>query len=553
MLRMTPSGGKRINTCIVCEEGMDDFVKSLTHVHSETDVDNQWKRAIKSLASMSNMDVAIAWLHLSKYALKLGGGNSVSEFKAIYKRALREYEKKEALDIQNDNLCMRQKAAASSVDIEKLSREIQNLRAAVAAFVVKHPTHTSENHSASTDEVEFVEAPTSDVSRPNSAPADSRPVLQRKADASNPTEQLGAQMWKEMLEKCCKENQTVCEGIGEKVEDVKQVVEEIRTTQLALTAKVILDSEGMTEFLDRECIAKLIPLADKLETTDQKVQQLIDRPDPAEIFRKLQDEQAVRIQIDATKSMESIQTAVADLITVKLDEIRETIYDEFQQQTTAVLEHENENLAFVERTAKTLESIPGILKSYETSNEKSSVDMLTQLAEIVDSIKSSTTGDAELKNTVTERIDSMVKLQRETKDALSKALTTALITNSEMLKLVKSMSRRSGSAFTTGGGGSTPSMSQKPGRPEKGWSTDESTESDGEHRGAAASRAVAIDKSGAAIPKQVLAVLPLSGATEKRRREKVAQTTAKKAAESLNAEEAAKKAATNKAAAKPPP
>lgn len=521
---------------------MDDFVRALTHVHDGIDVGNQWKRATSCLKLMSNLEIALAWLQLSKHARKSDDDHTVLEFKVLYKRALREQD-----DKNPDNPCCN--SHGSSHESKKIIREIRELR-----FILNSsgrrmrggPGDDQSEHSEESmlpEELESSHTPSLIIHDPS-------PVPHVNTDASNLTEQPSAKTWKEMLEKCCKENQTVCEGIGKNVEGVKQMVEEIRTAQLALTARVTLDSEGMTELLDRECIAKLIPLADKLETTDQKVQQLLDRPDPAAKLHELLDEQAVRIQTDAAKSMESMQTAVTDLIKVKLDDIRETIYSEFQQQTTAIMEHEHENFAFVEQTAKTLESIPEILKSYETSNEKSSGDMLKTLAEIVDSINSSAVCDAELKKTVTQRIDSMVQLQKKTSEDLTQALQTALVTNSEMLKLVISMNknRRSGSAFTTGGGGSTPSMPQRPGRPDKGWSTDESSDSDGEHGGAAASRAVAIDKSGAAIPKQVLAVLPLSGATEKRRREKVAQTTAKKAAESLNAVEAAKKAA-----AKPPP
>ncbi len=106
---------------------MDDFVTSLTHVHSEIDVKNQWKRAINSLALMSNMDIAIAWLHLSKYALQVGNGYTVSELKVIYRRALKEYEQKEAGEAQNDTCYTRHKNINLSADIEKLSSDIKDL------------------------------------------------------------------------------------------------------------------------------------------------------------------------------------------------------------------------------------------------------------------------------------------------------------------------------------------------------------------------------------------------------------------------------------------
>jgi hypothetical protein len=207
---------------------MEDFVKSLTHVHSETDVSNQWKRAIKSLALMSDMDIAIAWLHLSKYALHIGDSKTVLEMKTIYKRALREYEHTESDETQYATNITQHNKTVLSTDLNELSKDIKDLRAMFIAFDVKRAIRAAEDRgSESTDETlsnasirnsEPASAPQSNTpSRPHSAPAASHQNGGREG------EQPGLNnMLKEMLEKCCKENRVGNEAIKAELIDTKK-------------------------------------------------------------------------------------------------------------------------------------------------------------------------------------------------------------------------------------------------------------------------------------------------------------------------------------------
>lgn len=123
---------------------MDSFIKALIHVHNLVDPERQWKRAIESLRDMSNMDISLAWIHLSKYAMETGRENTRDDLKVLFERVLREVEFAESPE--NDECCHTKNHFSSALN--KIALELERLRYSVAL----KPWRDQHTPSASTDD-----------------------------------------------------------------------------------------------------------------------------------------------------------------------------------------------------------------------------------------------------------------------------------------------------------------------------------------------------------------------------------------------------------------
>lgn len=128
---------------------MESFVRALIHVHNLVDPERQWKRAIESLQNMSNMDISLAWIHLSKHASQTGGENARGDLKVLFKRALREGEPPELLE--TDTSCHAKNNLSPA--LRKVELALRNLQFSVASLHSWGGRHTP---SASTDESDAV-------------------------------------------------------------------------------------------------------------------------------------------------------------------------------------------------------------------------------------------------------------------------------------------------------------------------------------------------------------------------------------------------------------
>ena len=74
--------------------------RALMFVHMGVDVENQWGRAVAALEHMSNLEIALVWRRLSGYVYA-GDFKTHSEYKCLFKRALREAERHMRMNHQN--------------------------------------------------------------------------------------------------------------------------------------------------------------------------------------------------------------------------------------------------------------------------------------------------------------------------------------------------------------------------------------------------------------------------------------------------------------------
>lgn len=123
---------------------MDSFIKALIHIHNLVDPERQWKRAIESLRDMSNMDISLAWIHLSKHAMETGSENTRDDYKVLYERVLREGDCAESHE--SDECCHAKNHFSSALN--KIALELERLRFSVAL----KPWRDQHTPSASTDD-----------------------------------------------------------------------------------------------------------------------------------------------------------------------------------------------------------------------------------------------------------------------------------------------------------------------------------------------------------------------------------------------------------------
>ena len=77
--------------------------RALMFVHMGMEVEDQWGKAVEALRNMSNLEIALTWRRLSSRA-PVGDFRVHSEYKCLFKRALREAEGSVANPVHNVGL-----------------------------------------------------------------------------------------------------------------------------------------------------------------------------------------------------------------------------------------------------------------------------------------------------------------------------------------------------------------------------------------------------------------------------------------------------------------
>jgi hypothetical protein len=78
-------------------------VRALMFVHQGMDVENQWEKAVAALESMSNLEIALVWRRLSE-SVPVDDFKMHSEYKCLFKRAVREAEERVGVGCYHQNL-----------------------------------------------------------------------------------------------------------------------------------------------------------------------------------------------------------------------------------------------------------------------------------------------------------------------------------------------------------------------------------------------------------------------------------------------------------------
>ena len=77
--------------------------RALMFVHQGMEVENQWEKAVAALESMSNLEIALVWRRLSE-SVPVDDFKMHSEYKCLFKRAVREAEERVGVGCYHQNL-----------------------------------------------------------------------------------------------------------------------------------------------------------------------------------------------------------------------------------------------------------------------------------------------------------------------------------------------------------------------------------------------------------------------------------------------------------------
>ena len=77
--------------------------RALMFVHMGMEVEDQWEKAVDALRNMSNLEIALTWRRLSSRA-PVDDFRVHSEYKCLFKRAVREAEGRSARHVHDDGL-----------------------------------------------------------------------------------------------------------------------------------------------------------------------------------------------------------------------------------------------------------------------------------------------------------------------------------------------------------------------------------------------------------------------------------------------------------------
>jgi hypothetical protein len=77
--------------------------RALMFVHQGMDIGNQWEKAVVALEGMSNLEIALVWRRLSE-SVPADDFKMHSEYKCLFKRAVREAEKRVGVGFYHQNL-----------------------------------------------------------------------------------------------------------------------------------------------------------------------------------------------------------------------------------------------------------------------------------------------------------------------------------------------------------------------------------------------------------------------------------------------------------------
>jgi hypothetical protein len=77
--------------------------RALMFVHRGMDVENQWEKAVAALEGMSNLEIALVWRRFSE-SVPADDFKMHSEYKCLFKRAVREAEKRVGVGCYHQNL-----------------------------------------------------------------------------------------------------------------------------------------------------------------------------------------------------------------------------------------------------------------------------------------------------------------------------------------------------------------------------------------------------------------------------------------------------------------
>lgn len=431
---------------------MNDFVNALTHVHCHVDTDNQWKRAVESLGHMSNMDIALAWLDLSKYAVSIGNQTTVAEFKVLYRRVLRENEQVGT----TQTCCVKHNTSDASAEIAKLTKSIRALYSIILGHQVRRndvlfespepsdPTYSSPA-ATSRSSVDDDDAPSrrTSVSQISSRPATAPP-------AQMSAEMVSGRMDADAIAKCCK-----------KMEGMQASIREIREAQLRFMAKSSLHYADMTGYVQaQDALApKLDSALSHLSTVQGNIQQLLDRPDcKAELdlllgnhTAQILERFAGLVQPESVKSaLDKIAEDLLHTVNEKLERINDDICEGLNEQTAAIQSHENQTVGIVEQTEKTLKTILEVLNSHEASTLKATTETEALMKSISEKLGHTDSEATDLKELINERMANHTTSIGELKLFFGKTMGDF----TEMLKLLLDIQkqRRSNASGTTAAG-----------------------------------------------------------------------------------------------------
>jgi len=433
---------------------MSEIVNALTCVHDKIEVQSQWKRAVEALRCMSHMQIAVAWVDLSTYAMKIGDERVHSQYKTLFQRALKEAE---AHKYNADAVPI----IGKSLSDHKLNQLIATLNEVKELILIRNRINTPALSDVMSDGDTTLYSSSSNTSRPsppssneheaphpleshNSHEAPPRPQSApsgiRADGVMSPAQgtegQFSLNAWKDILKKCCSENRLSSAKIEQAVETLEKDIINIKEGQLKFTASSNAHYVEMTDYMQKQdsVVAKLDSMAAQLETVTQKSQQLIDRPDHCTEF----DDRMSRIEAanhsHTEQSMALIQAKIVEIMQGRFDDIEGKLINEFQQQTDAIMNRESGTVCVVEKTEETLKTILEILQSHESSTQKSSEDKDKQLTEIKAMITSTNTNTADLKKTVAQKIEAMTEHHKTSTTTLTAAVKDALDLISKMLQ-----------------------------------------------------------------------------------------------------------------------
>ena len=77
-----------------------EVCKALRHVYNTLDTENQWKRAVKELKKMNDLERAKAWQLFSADTFEMESNKEIvlSQYKRLFKHALLEASKQTTVD-----------------------------------------------------------------------------------------------------------------------------------------------------------------------------------------------------------------------------------------------------------------------------------------------------------------------------------------------------------------------------------------------------------------------------------------------------------------------
>jgi hypothetical protein len=374
---------------------MNEFVKALIHVQNLVDVDNQWKRAVESLHGMSNLDKALAWVHLSNTATAKGNVSLETSYKVLYERAMHdsipaEIEKHGSRDNNEPILGM----------LRILTKRVHDLGHLIA-LGNNGDIGRSRLSDASASDVTISEGSLTIDAGPSSRPTSGSSSLHTAESTSSNFGNRNPTATDELIKKCCTDTST---SIIQLKDEFKEIHNELlqrwgdyeaesskRANDAGVEIREIIERQFSTQ--DLEISKEFSDQSDAMESHEQYIEQVMD---------------SQRIALEQTsQTMQTILSILEnhDAFTRKLSGEHNVIMQGLSEITaqsranTATLKTTVEKAtgergrAISELSSNTTKAVGefvnalAVLRELYTSHEKQTLGMIAETRGLVDEIK----------------------------------------------------------------------------------------------------------------------------------------------------------------------